>query len=543
MLSRLPPELVLLTLSFLDLSRFKTLSLVCKSWKDFIDENESSIYHSLAVYRGYIPSVTLDLTQLSLLYSPKFLHAVTSWKSFCQTHVHVDRAWAGKASSRYISYSSSGFAVHRHKVDEKAGIIITSFRHGGLVVTDLLENEILWSLPDNYVKRYAHLEYGEGYLIFDRIGGKKEVWRLASQFSSETSAPEATPDQIAASQKASEEYSSTYPKGHFKPWAVLKMPRSTRAFRFVYPTLLVGSWDHAFLWDIPSCKLIQTITPIQQPEDPISALAVVLANSTFDAPPPRLSALDELNYVELDSRHVFICGSNALRVFSRESGRCILDIPSTRREFGSRKFSVLYESDKTQGAALVNQHTDLQTHSLRSSAGDARIIDEFVAVHVSSCGRHFVAMLRGSRVVIVRNFEDSPSTLYDRMTLLQLGTSRSRSKYLAIHNDHVAVATNNGLFTFLLSDVLSAKLDPHTGNSDLLISRAPAFGYRVYMSNCSCLQLSDTGLYINWDPAYLEYHQENEEEQTRLDALFHSAVNDRTLRYFRMPTGDSVCHN
>jgi hypothetical protein len=212
------------------------------------------------------------------------------------------------------------------------------------------------------------------------LGGSKEVWRLVNDFPSESRQTETLPDQISAWESASEEHSDTYPKGHFKPWAVLTMPRLTRAFRFVYPTLLVGAWDHAFLYDIPSSKLIQTITPIQEPEDPATAFALVVANApAFDAPRPRLPRLSEINYVEVDSRHVFICGVNALRIFSRETGRCIFDVPSTRREFGSRKFTVLAQSTLKQDAALENQFTDVEEAEFSSTVSSPRVVDEFIA--------------------------------------------------------------------------------------------------------------------------------------------------------------------
>ncbi|KAF5389649.1 hypothetical protein D9757_004139 [Collybiopsis confluens] len=538
MFTQLPAELILLVLYNLDLRSIRTLTLVSKYWKHFIDENESSVYHALAVQHGYIPSRSLDFSLLSSLYSSKSLQGVTDWKSFCQRRVHINRSWAGKTASRYAAYSSTGDAVHRIKVDENAGLIITSFRNGGLRVCDIKENEILWSLPESYVKQYAHLEYGQGYLIFDCLGGSKEVWRLASDIpagSTSSSKSKITPEQCNASEGASNRHSATYPKGHFKPWAMLKMPRPTRAFRFVYPTLLVGAWDHAFLWDIPSIELIQTIASVQQPEDPVAQFAVVLASAPiYGVSPPRLGALENLNYVEVDSTHVFVCGINALRVFSRATGRCILDVPSARREWGHRKFTLLYESDRYQESVLVNQHTSMEEFSSTSPLPE-RSVDEFVAVHVSSCGRHLVAMLASSRVVIIKDFEKSPASLFDRMIQIQLGFIFSHSKYLAIHQDHLAVATNNGLFIFSLSDTLNANAE-----KPLVISRVPYFGYNVYMSNVTCLQLSDAGLYLNWDPAYLAYSEASSEEQDRLESVFRTNVNNRTTRYARMPTGDLI---
>ncbi|KAJ3815188.1 hypothetical protein F5876DRAFT_31173 [Lentinula aff. lateritia] len=450
MFIQLPPELILSVLSLVDLSCIQAFSLVCKTCKRLVDENESSIYHALSVYRGYIDSKTVDFNQLPSLYSPKSLVGVTSWKSFCQRRVHISKSWTGKASSHYVSYAGSGSKVHRIKVDEQAGFIITSLRDGGLLVTDLADDQ-------TYVKQYAHLEYGEGFLIFDRLGGNKEVWHLASGFPSTHPESNTLPDQISASEESYQKHAATYPKGHFKPWAILRMPRLTSAFRFVYPTLLVGAWDHAFLWDIPSRELVQTITSIQEAEDPNSAFAVVVANApSFDAPAPRLGPLGNLNYVDVDEKHIFICGVTALRVFSRATGKCVLDVSSARREFGSRKFSITYESETpTEGAALVNHFTNGEQFAPSSSSFQPRIIDEFpsdmvhFAVHVSSCGRHLVAMLASARVVVMENFQEGPFSLYNRMVQIQLGASRSPSKYLAIHDDRVVVANVSEDFLYL----------------------------------------------------------------------------------------------
>lgn len=60
------------------------------------------------------------------------------------------------------------------------------------------------------------------------------------------------------------------------------------------------------------------------------------------------------------------------------------------------------------------------------------------------------------------------------------------------------------------------------------------------MSNLTCLQLSDTGLYLNWDPTYLDYYLKTLDERKRLDDVFRAAVKDKTMRYFRLPTGDVI---
>lgn len=72
-------------------------------------------------------------------------------------------------------------------------------------------------------------------------------------------------NQLRASEEAGQRYPSTTHRGHFEPWAYLEMPEEGRAFRMVYPTLLVSGWNRAFLWDVPTARLRATIQDIQMP--------------------------------------------------------------------------------------------------------------------------------------------------------------------------------------------------------------------------------------------------------------------------------------
>ena len=47
--------------------------------------------------------------------------------------------------------------VHRIKVDELAGYIMMTFDKGGLLVTDLNEDAVLWSLPQVYNQFHHYL--------------------------------------------------------------------------------------------------------------------------------------------------------------------------------------------------------------------------------------------------------------------------------------------------------------------------------------------------------------------------------------------------
>ena len=95
------------------------------------------------------------------------------------------------------------------------------------------------------MRQYAHCEYGSGFVIFDRFGQDKEVWRLASE--AEESPARRDEQQHQIYDLVSNHIPVT--KGTFKPWAVLHIPELTRAYRFVYPTLLVVGTEKAYLWD------------------------------------------------------------------------------------------------------------------------------------------------------------------------------------------------------------------------------------------------------------------------------------------------------
>ena len=173
-------------------------------------------------------------------------------------------------------------------------------------------------------------------MIFDRNNGDKEVWRRLSDSPEhvveESSAPDAMQREVYDQTCKSLSFAVD---DYFRPWAVLHMPERTSAFRFVYPTLIVAASDRAYLWDIPSGKLIQTLQGIQYvaPED--------LYNES----------LGRVTYVEISERHVFISGQFRLRVFSRATGKSVLDLMSVEGS-GFWTYVPVVSHDRTPGSAL-----------------------------------------------------------------------------------------------------------------------------------------------------------------------------------------------
>ena len=85
---------------------------------------------------------------------------IRSWliKVSGQKRWQIQRNWRGKGPSIIVEYKSTSLEwthlVHRIKVDELAGYIMTTSNQGGILVTDLNQDCLLWALPP--VCKYFH---------------------------------------------------------------------------------------------------------------------------------------------------------------------------------------------------------------------------------------------------------------------------------------------------------------------------------------------------------------------------------------------------
>lgn len=216
----------------------------------------------------------------------------------------------------------------------------------------------------NQVRKHAHCEYGEGYVIFDVADGAKEVWRRVDDYDLSEADERVTeslpsPRQTKVFDSLAAPFTGSSTRGHFRPWGLLRAPQPTRAFRFFYPILGAAAWDHVFLWDVRTGALVQTIENTQRE-----------ANGDHEF-------LGDINYIEVGLRHVFLCGVGGLRGFSRETGRCVLDILSSGAPFGAWNFSIAPQrpTSTIPGSALVLQEiVHRPTHR-----PEREIIDECIA--------------------------------------------------------------------------------------------------------------------------------------------------------------------
>ncbi|KAH9174794.1 hypothetical protein EDB89DRAFT_473376 [Lactarius sanguifluus] len=272
MLHILPTEVTLDVLSHLPIPSLLFLPVLSHQWLDFFTTNQSRIFHSAALYHEYIHPETLLLEDALSVNTGGPWAGSTSWVDFCKSasyaksraffthpiyHFHeghrsfqLRKNWEGKGRAVARVLSPPGSNVHRIKVDEKAGICITTHMFGGISVIHLFSSTVLWCLPQSYVRPFAHCEYDNGYLVFDRRSMEKEVWRLASDFSTESEVAIHSPpdvEQIDASACAATVYHQYAPRGQFRPWALLALPGFTTMYRLAYPTLICANSRHAFL--------------------------------------------------------------------------------------------------------------------------------------------------------------------------------------------------------------------------------------------------------------------------------------------------------
>src|SRR5258707_14495931 len=176
-----------------------------------------------------------------------------------KTRIRIRNAWNGVApsqtSAKLMTIGQLQECVHRIKVDEQRKLIIstTSMDFPRVEVRDMDTGRELWYLEPSMGRMYAHLEYSNGFLIFDRSSGHREVWRLSDSASQEDIHPvpcnetpsefdlSARPDAFMledsenALQRALVHYPRPLepdfrPRGCFEPYAVLRSPEETSAY-------------------------------------------------------------------------------------------------------------------------------------------------------------------------------------------------------------------------------------------------------------------------------------------------------------------------
>ncbi|KAH8984939.1 hypothetical protein EDB92DRAFT_1950395 [Lactarius akahatsu] len=482
MLYGLPAEVTLNVLSYLPIPSLLSLPVLSRRWLDFFTANQSTIFRSAALLHEYMQPRTSLLEDALSLNTGRPWTGSTSWKDFCRRSIQLRKNWEGKGHAVARAFSPPGLNVYRLKVDEKRGICIMTCIWGGLNVVHLFSGTLLWCLSMSHVPSRARCEYDNGYLVFDQNQEEdtsREVWRLTSEFTAEGEvAADAPPDgrQMDVSARA-ELYHQYAPLGQFQPWALLRFPEIAWKYRLVYPTLLCASDEHAFLHDVRTGSLLQTIDLRYR----------------------------DISDGDVNERHVFFCELDAVHVFSRESGNEVLCIPTDVS---------LWSSQRVEDPFLVSGDWFTTPLSLYSEVVYEHRPTWFVAARVSRDGRDLVVLSKNTcSIVFIRDFERicRGETSLEQAGLVLNIQPKDTCYYLDFEHDHACVATMQGLYIFTFDPGCSARVAfvrPSENASD----GSPSYPI-------SCVQLTERRIYFTW-----------EDERHRQDIpLFEDVENAREL--------------
>ncbi|KAJ2928383.1 hypothetical protein H1R20_g8699, partial [Candolleomyces eurysporus] len=161
-----------------------------------------------------------------------------------------------------------------------------------------------------------------------------------------------------------------------------------------------------------------------------------------------------------------------------------------------------------------------------------RMHDEFGAVHISPCQNHLALILSSSRLLFIPHFErliKAEEDLWNIGVDVQLGSVRCPSVYLSYgcgeaqgggSAGRIGVVTQQGIY--IVTPYLKRPTTTTTRPVELIVMRlAPSFMDPRRLIDVSCLQMSDTGVWVNYDtpePPKMEA-QEDEIEAKNEDNL------------------------
>lgn len=85
MLDVLPPDIVLIILSYLPIRQLQYLTQLSTDWKQFIETHESNVYHATAILHGFVPPNTvLEEAANGQTWLIECCPGIYSWKDLCR---------------------------------------------------------------------------------------------------------------------------------------------------------------------------------------------------------------------------------------------------------------------------------------------------------------------------------------------------------------------------------------------------------------------------------------------------------------------------
>ena len=176
-LRHLPVEINLNILGFLDIPSLAHLSRSSKAWNYFVDHaHQEAIY---AYQAGHTPHANHEFEKShSPITYTRYYRGITSWKDACRRQYLMHRNWSSECPIiREQLYDVSPSIVWRFRPDFDRRFFLSTSQSGGLFVTDMDTGRRLWQRSWVEVRPYAHLEYSNGYAVFDKEGDGLQIWK------------------------------------------------------------------------------------------------------------------------------------------------------------------------------------------------------------------------------------------------------------------------------------------------------------------------------------------------------------------------------
>ncbi|KAJ7103927.1 hypothetical protein C8R44DRAFT_887417 [Mycena epipterygia] len=425
----MPSDASLEIVTFLPLSAIATLSLVQKAWKEFVDENETKIYHNAAALHRFIPSPETTLADaIARLDFDTTALDVQGWKKFCQHRLEVERNWGGLGPSKLRKLRALGDRVfHRKPIPDSDYIIVASYSR-----LRRIRDHMGTSTEPTF------FAYDCGYLCFLKPAPLNliEVWRDAS---SHSSVWKPSPAQKVAAETSTALYGPP-DVGHFVPCYTLPSPGedviiSMRSLRLMYPTLLATAATQVHIWDITTGKHLRTLR----------------TDGELDK-----HAMRKLAGIEVSQDFVLVFDSEQIRLFSRRDGNFLFHFSRSTTTFPREPTAVQLipprndaVSAQWDDAAFQRQAVFGKRRKWKYSRGG------LTRVGLSSCGTTLVAVTEKNRLLIIYDLKrlisgDPPKqdVALDLKIAEEYGDSRPG--FLSVTPERIAVGTYRGIIVLTL---------------------------------------------------------------------------------------------
>ncbi|KDR69975.1 hypothetical protein GALMADRAFT_899739 [Galerina marginata CBS 339.88] len=301
------------------------------------------------------------------------------------------------------------------------------------------------------------------------------------------------------------------------------MPETTRAYRFVYPNLLVAGLERAYVFDVRSGRVVLCVDGIQVVEpqgqgqggeeeqesaeqedrgeeegDDIEIFDEAQGASEPGAMWDEAEGSEDMDTDEdgdADTDTSPPTAAAAAASASAPTATTSTGVPQTIRQpakikrKGKERKKEKEKEKESQSQSQQRKAAELFAHTWDIQLGAPSVSS---GVYLAFEGERVGVVTTNAVYVVTPSIPAEPP-------LLPRGSTRSLRKAKLKHLDHPAAAT-----TSASHDDSDANHKFKQDSPSLQITRLPYFSNPSWLNEVSCLIMSDTGLYLNWNPTWPE---------------------------------------